>query len=370
MPNIIAADKPKLKPAPSKSAEDDKSAAEDSDPFAVPAGDDSEVLSKFIQRLIKVAPASRSPESIRKHLTSLEAAFGEIMQRKVNEETFAQVADFRSQCLQVLADKLGDKAAEERLATLGEELGKDEREKVMVVAKQVKFQSRLLSVERISEQDRKDLIDQAAEKLHAKDLQQRDLQNAMALVQAFESKQLEPAAALALTEFAKALSDRDEPGLKQAVERLQSDARRLGLVGNTIEIKGKTIKGKNFDVADWKGKIVLVDFWATWCGPCREELPNVKKLYAKYHEKGFEVVGISLDDDQASLNEFLSSEKIGWTTLFDATSEEQGWNNPLARRYGISGIPSAILVDKEGKVITLNARGKALAEHLEKLLKE
>ncbi len=129
-------------------------------------------------------------------------------------------------------------------------------------------------------------------------------------------------------------------------------------MGQTLEIDGPTIDGFPFDWASYRGRVVLVDFWATWCGPCREELPNVKRCYEKYHDRGFDVVGISLDQDLDTLKEFLASEQIPWVNLFDATSH--GWDNPIAARYGIKSIPAPILVDREGKVVSTTAHGPDL----------
>jgi peroxiredoxin len=113
---------------------------------------------------------------------------------------------------------------------------------------------------------------------------------------------------------------------------------------------------------------VLVDFWATWCGPCIGELPNLKAHYDAYHEAGFDVVGISLDDDPEALRQFVADQQIEWTTLIDPDPVNQGWENPIARQYGISGIPACILIDQEGKVVSLNARGEELGRLLEELL--
>jgi thiol-disulfide isomerase/thioredoxin len=139
------------------------------------------------------------------------------------------------------------------------------------------------------------------------------------------------------------------------------------LIGNPIELKGTTVDGDEFDWAQYRGKVVLVDFWATWCGPCIAELPNVKETYEKHHEHGFDVVGISLDDDADELKAFIEKREIPWTNLF-GTEEARGWEHPMARRYGIDAIPATILVDREGKVVTLSARGEELGELVEKLL--
>ena len=105
-----------------------------------------------------------------------------------------------------------------------------------------------------------------------------------------------------------------------------------------------------------KGKVVLIDFWATWCGPCIEEMPNVITAYNQYQEKGFEVIGVSLDQDLAEMEEFIATNEMKWPQYFDG----KGWGNDLAGKYGIKSIPSTFLIGKDGKIIASNLRGDEL----------
>lgn len=134
-------------------------------------------------------------------------------------------------------------------------------------------------------------------------------------------------------------------------------------IGKPLDMKFTAINGKQINLAKMKGKVVLIDFWATWCGPCIAELPNVKKTYNKLNQKGFEIIGISLDSNENNLKRFLKKENMPWPQFFDG----KGWNNELAKKYGIRSIPAMWLVDQEGNLIDTNARSN-LEDKVEKLL--
>jgi len=125
------------------------------------------------------------------------------------------------------------------------------------------------------------------------------------------------------------------------------------------------LDGKPLSPANFKGKVVLIDFWATWCGPCVAELPNVIKTYGAHHANGFEIIGISLDKDKDKVTTFIKDKQMTWAQYFDG----QGWQNKLAAKYGISSIPATILLDKEGKIIAKDLRGEALESAVTAALK-
>jgi thiol-disulfide isomerase/thioredoxin len=190
---------------------------------------------------------------------------------------------------------------------------------------------------------------------------------AMQLAGAFEqSPGTEELAVKAYAGLGPAFAASSNPQIKQMGESFAGTLRRLSLPGKPMEIKGTLLDGKPFDPATLRGKVVLVDFWATWCGPCVAEIPHVLAEYEKYHDKGFEVVGISLDDDKQALADFVAEHKIPWPILHE--SGEGG--NSLATFYGITGIPQLILIGRDGNVITLNARGPVLDEKLAELFKD
>jgi thiol-disulfide isomerase/thioredoxin len=154
---------------------------------------------------------------------------------------------------------------------------------------------------------------------------------------------------------------RAEGELKTAAQELLT---KVGRIGKPLEIKFKAVDGRDVDLVSMKGKVVLIDFWATWCGPCMAELPHVKEAYEKLNPKGFEIVGISLDQKLPELKKVLAEEKMTWPQYFEESGE-----NKYAEQYGITGIPTMWLVDKKGLLRDLNAR-ENLAEKVEKLMAE
>jgi len=136
----------------------------------------------------------------------------------------------------------------------------------------------------------------------------------------------------------------------------------------TLDIAGPTLEGGQFDLKDLRGKVVLVDFWATWCGPCIAELPNVLEVYQRHHGQGFEVVGISLDADKDQLRRFVQEKKIPWPQIIFEEEKARGWYNPIARLYNISSIPATILVNTQGRVAATDLRGNFLETEVAKLV--
>jgi thiol-disulfide isomerase/thioredoxin len=122
-------------------------------------------------------------------------------------------------------------------------------------------------------------------------------------------------------------------------------------VGKPLDIRFTALDGREVDLAKLKGKVVLVDFWSTDCGPCVAEMPMVKEVYQKLHDRGFEVVGISLDDKESVLRRFLKEKELPWPQHFDG----KGWENRFAVQYGIFGIPTMWLVDRQGNLRDANA---------------
>jgi thiol-disulfide isomerase/thioredoxin len=131
-------------------------------------------------------------------------------------------------------------------------------------------------------------------------------------------------------------------------------------LGQVPEIAGPTLDGGRFDLADHRGKVVLIDFWATWCGPCVAELPNVQAVYEEFHDRGLEIASISLDHERSALVKFLQARPLPWPQIFFDPDDEAGLRSHPANRYGIQSIPCLLVIDQEGKLIARDVRGSEI----------
>ena len=121
-----------------------------------------------------------------------------------------------------------------------------------------------------------------------------------------------------------------------------------------LELSFTAVDGRKVDLADLRGKVVLIDFWATWCPPCVEEAPSLVETYEKFKDRGFEIVGISLDEDKSALEKFTTENKMPWPQFFDG----KGWENEFAQRFKIQSVPTLWLLDREGKLVDASPRSR------------
>lgn len=153
-------------------------------------------------------------------------------------------------------------------------------------------------------------------------------------------------------------------------EKVGRYSRRAGLIGQPFVVDGVDLNRAPFDWSRYRGKVVLVDFWATWCGPCLEEIPNIKANYERFRNDGFEVVGINLDEDPSTLSSFFSLQELPWPTVVSADPQKRGMETPIAVRCGVEFIPFLVLVGRDGRVAALNVRDQDLGPKIAELLSE
>ena len=168
----------------------------------------------------------------------------------------------------------------------------------------------------------------------------------------------------------------EDPTIVSAIQRQIQEIERLkilqeqkeeivgiGKIPPEVNTSVLSPDGKNINLTSLKGKVVLLDFWASWCGPCRGENPNVVKLYNQYKDQGFEILSISLDRERGKWLEAIKADKMDWLHVSDL----RGWQNQMAQDYMVRAIPETYLLNKTGKIIAKNLRGKALAAELQRI---
>jgi thiol-disulfide isomerase/thioredoxin len=159
----------------------------------------------------------------------------------------------------------------------------------------------------------------------------------------------------------------DHAIVKERWNYMNSPASKVAIGAIAPELEFPDPEGKMRKLSDLRGKVVLVDFWASWCGPCRRENPNVTNIYSKYHDKGFEVFSVSLDSDAASWKRAIEADKLVWP---NHVSDLRKWQSKAAALYGVSSIPSTFLLDKEGRIVQRNLRGADLERAVQQLVEQ
>lgn len=151
-------------------------------------------------------------------------------------------------------------------------------------------------------------------------------------------------------------------GLDEAIGKPSATSIKVGSLAP--DFKGKTPEGKETSLKENLGKVTIIDFWASWCGPCRVENPSVVALYNQFHSKGLNIVGVSLDEKADKWKEAIVKDKITWIQI----SNLKGWEDPIARQYNVNEIPSTYILDEKGVIIAVNLRGEELKKKIASLL--
>jgi thiol-disulfide isomerase/thioredoxin len=206
----------------------------------------------------------------------------------------------------------------------------------------------------------KKAVEDSLKFLGAEKLQKGDLMLVMRLAQSAEQVEDKTFGGETLEKVVALLKDSKLEGTEKIAKRFEGTLRRLHLLGNKIELEGTLLSGEKLDLSKFEGKVLLVDFWATWCPPCVGEIPNMKKNYEAYHDKGFEIIGLSCDQNKETVEKFVKDREIPWGIVYGDKAP-----SPSFDYYGVASIPTMIFIGKDGKVISLSARGEELDKLLE-----
>ncbi len=152
---------------------------------------------------------------------------------------------------------------------------------------------------------------------------------------------------------------------KAVAEKLAA-LRNLEVGGTAPDFRAATLNGDSVSLYGIAGKVKLVDFWASWCGPCRAENPNVRKIYDKYHAAGLEIIGVSLDTKKQDWAKAIRDDKLSWIHVSDLG----GWQSELGRLYAVKAVPCIYLLDEHNRVVAKNLRGKALQKKIEEIIRQ
>jgi thiol-disulfide isomerase/thioredoxin len=337
------------------------------DPFAVPEGTDAATLQKFLTGLTQIAAEERTPAGLRSHFGKLLQAAETVSARQLDDDTALLAIRIQTGCLDILG-RFGEPTATGRRQQLVEQLKQSDRPALATHGRILEVEGLVGGLQPGQTAPGREIVDRVAGLLEEQPLTDAHVTLAFGALVAVEGIGDPKLTAVAAERFAKALRAAGNDQYNSIAESFEGTARRLNLKGSPAEITGRTLDGKDFDIAALKGKVVLVDFWATWCGPCLEEMPALKALYDKHHAAGFEVVGVSLDDNRGRLEAFVTVQQIPWVTLFDENTGPQGENHRLANYYGVSSVPTTFLVGRDGKVVAIDLFGDDLAAEVERLL--
>jgi thiol-disulfide isomerase/thioredoxin len=338
--------------------------------FAVPAGGVVEQLA-FLERLTKPNEQFKSVEQANEYwgqaAGAMEASADKILATDAEPDQAAQAIQFKAEALRIKG-MLGDKeAGRERDEFLDATL-QDPRFEVKSTVGPVRLIPKLRRWDQLDAKEREQVLNNFVADVKAGGPTAGQAQLLMTLADELGDTPESGLAADAVGELLPVMSESQDPQMQEFLPILAGVHRRLQLPGNPLELAGTQIDGQPFDWEAYRGKVVLVDFWASWCPQCLAETPNILQTYHDYHDRGFEVVGINLDKDKHKAHEAMSQNGMIWPQLFETEPLTNGWTHSMAEKYSIMAIPRMILVDQQGNVVSTLARGRMLQSALQRLL--
>lgn len=332
------------------------------DPFAIPEDASPRELFLFIKSLKRQRPAARTRDALTEHaqktVDTIEKVADLVWNMKDATDRDQLLAMEEKFVAYSMLARVAPAVAYQKTVTLNREIQKDSRSVFVDVADFHLLQANISKTDRIGS-EKTEVVDEIAAYVEKHGLDKVVLGYAESLGVRMSRAGENEAAAKLFGVLAAGVEKSNNQEMLRDLPFLQSTSRRLGLPGNFMEVTGNTADGKEFDWNSYRGKYVLVQFWATWCGPCRQEIPNIARHLQMYGDRGFAVVGVNLDEDRSAFDSFMQQSQLPWSNIVS----DQG-RNSTAERYAISSLPTLILVDPQGKVISMQAGGKNLGKLL------
>ena len=326
--------------------------------------DEAQKLLADFQKIDEQLASARTPQQVQ----SLNGSRADLLERLIES---AKTADDRSNWIRQFADTVGPAAqagefpeGTRRLATLYQRLEKSSADKALLGYVRYRFltaeyglslQQPKADFAKIQEQWLKDLADFVADYPGSEDAPDAMLQ--LALAQEFAGKEAEAAGW-----YKRIVS---EHGASDLAKKAAGALRRLDAVGKSISLRGPTLDGQTVDLDRYRGRVVLIHYWSTWCEPCKQDMTVLRKMQAKYGRQGFELIGVNLDNEKQTAADFLRSSRLPWPQIF----EPGGLDSRLANELGILTLPTMILIDKRGAVVSRNIHAGELDSELGKQLR-